>query len=326
MIRRIYVLPLKPGATTEETDEFLTAFNQADKYIPGLLDSFAGIDLHSNTVVWEMAFVNEELYTGPYMTNPYHIGTLDNYLLADSPQRLSWDFGATRYRLADDPALRLEEGVRRFILAELPEGADTSAIEELAVPGSGVAASTFAADDLAWQGSKGRTWTHIWEQAFTDMDALSAYLRSPEGIASSNRDGFRYLGVKVTALKVLTYPFKLKPAQSPPADLPTEGHPILYTMTARTTPEDADAFIDTLARDYDASLARFGGKLLHRWRALDHAYNQVEVQSTWQLESLSAFRDFRQATVGGADASWNHFVLYGMPLVKSGTRRFYRMV
>jgi hypothetical protein len=158
------------------------------------------------------------------------------------------------------------------------------------------------------------------------MDALNAYLRTPGGMASSNRDGFRYLGVTVTALKVLTYPFKLKRAQSPPADIPSEGYPILYTMTARTAPEDADIFMAMLARDYDASLARFGGKLLHRWRTLDHAYSQVEVQSTWQLESLSVFRDFRQATVGGADPSWSRFVLHGMPLVKSGTRRFYRMV
>jgi len=104
-----------------------------------------------------------------------------------------------------------------------------------------------------------------------------------------------------------------------------EGFPVLYTMTARTAPEDVEAFIGLLVRDYDPSLARVGGKLLHRWRTLDNAYREAEVASTWQLESLTAFKDFRQGTVAGDDPSWNRFVLNGMPLVKSGTRRFYRM-
>jgi hypothetical protein len=323
MIRRIYVLPLNPGATAQETEEFVTAFGDTDRYISGLLDSFAGLDLHSSTVVWEMTFAAEETYTGPYMVHPYHIATLDNYLLGDSPQRLSRDFESARYRLPG-PVPRLEAGVRRIVLLELPADADAAALAELAAPGDGVATSAFGADDLAWRGSKGRKWTHVWEQGFTDLAALNAYLRTPAGAASSSRDGFRYLGMPVTAARVLTYPFKLKPAQSPPVTVP-EGVPVLYTMTARTAPEDVEAFISLLVRDYDPSLARVGGKLLHRWRTLDHAYREAEVASTWQLESLTAFKDFRQGTVAGGDPSWNRFVLNGMPLVKSGTRRFYRM-
>ena len=41
MIRRIYVLPLKPGLTEAETEEFVTAFRDTGEHIPGLLDSFA---------------------------------------------------------------------------------------------------------------------------------------------------------------------------------------------------------------------------------------------------------------------------------------------
>jgi hypothetical protein len=322
MIRRIYILPLQPGISAAETGEFVTAFDDAGRYISGLLDSFAGLDLHSSTVVWEMTFDNEENYTGPYMVHPYHIATLDNYLLADSPQRLARDFESARYRLAD-AAPRLEAGVRRIVLLELPAGADASALAELAAPAAGVATSALGADDLAWRGSKGRAWTHVWEQGFTDMAALDAYLRTPAGAASSSRDGFRYLNVPVTAARVLTYPFTLSPAQSPPAVVP-DG-PVLYTMTCRTAPEDVDALIGLLTGDYDPALARVGGKLLHRWRTLDHAYREAEVQSTWQLDSLTAFRDFRQGTVAGDDPSWNRFVLNGMPLVKSGTRRFYRL-
>jgi hypothetical protein len=323
MIRRTYILPLRPGITAEQTDELVTAFDETDQYIPGLVDSFAGLDMHTSTVVWEMTFRDEESYTGPYMVHPYHIGTLDNYLLGDSPERLCQDFTSSRYRIPDS-APRLEAGIRRVVLLQLPQDADTAVLDGLAAPGNGVATSTFGTDDLAFRGSKGRKWTHVWEQGFTDMAALSAYLRTPGGAATSTRDGFRYLGLKVTAVQVLTYQFKLKPAQSPPGIPPSE--PILYTMTARTAIDDADAFIELLVREYDPSLARAGGRLLHRWRTLDHAYGETEVQSTWQLESLTAFKDFRQATVGGDDPSFNRFVVNGMPLVKSGTRRFYRAV
>jgi hypothetical protein len=323
MLRRIYVLPLNTGLTADQAAEVVTAFDESDRYIAGLIDSAAGIDLDTRTVVWEMSFPQEEAYLGPYMVHPYHIGTLDNYLLRDSPERMTHDFTSARYRVADSVP-RLEAGVRRVILLELPDGTDTSAIEALTAPGGDVATSTFGADDIAWKGSKGRTWTHVWEQGFTDMAALERYLRTPAGVATANKDGFRYLGVKPAAVQVLTYPFTLKPAPAP-AEIPADG-PLLYTITARTAAEDADAFIDMLVRDYDPALARVGGKLLHRWRTVDAGYLDTEVQSTWELDSLSAFRDFRQATVGGGDPSWNQFVTNGMPLVKDGTRRFYRTV
>jgi len=95
-----------------------------------------------------MTFAAEETYTGPYMVHPYHIATLDNYLLGDSPQRLSRDFESARYRLTD-PVARLEAGVRRIVLLELPAGADAAALAELAAPGDGVATSAFGARTCA---------------------------------------------------------------------------------------------------------------------------------------------------------------------------------
>lgn len=324
MIRRIYVLPLKPGLSEAEIEEFVTDFGAAGEHIPGLLDSFAGVDLHSNTVVWEMTFRDEETYTGPYMVHPYHIATLDSYLLGDSPERRSIDFGASRYRVSESTP-RLQAGVRRIVLLQLPEGTDTSVIEEIAARGDGMATSVFGSDDLAWQSAKGLTWTHIWEQGFTDLAELERFLRTPEGIATSSRDGYRNLGVRVPALRILTYPFELKPAPSLD-DARAEGAPVLYTMTARLAPDDVDTFIDLLVREYDPSIARVGGTLLHRWRTWDHSYRDAEVQSTWQLDSFATFKDFRAGTTSGADPSFNRFVLNGMPLVKSGTRRFYRSV
>ena len=324
MIRRIYVLPLNPGVTTEEAADFVAAFDAADLFIPGVLDSHAAVDLDSPTVVWEMAFPDESTYTGPYMIHPYHVATLDNYLLGDSPERRSHDFGTARYSLLERPRA-LEEGIRRIVLVNIPEDIDVSAVEELATRGDGAVTSTFAPDDVGWKSVKGLSWTHVLEQGFTDMAALEHYLRTPDGMATSTRDGFRTLGVKARAVRVLTYPFKLKPAGAVPPDPPADA-PLLYTMTARTAPGDIDTFIELLVRHYDPALARVGAELVHRWRTCEHAYRDPEIHSTWRLPSFTAFVDFRSLSSAGDDPSWNRFVLRGMPLVKSGTRRFYREV
>lgn len=323
MIRRFYVMPLKSEATEGMVDEFVKAVSDSDRFVSGLLDSAAGVDIDSRTVVWEMTFVDEETYTGPYMVHPYHMATLDNYLIADSPQSLAHDIDTTRYTLPESAA-RLESGVRRVVLLKLPAGTDSSALEGLVARSKGMTTSMFSPDNVAWRfPTKELNWTHIWEQGFTDMAALNHYLKTPEGVACSSLDGLKRLGADVRSLRILTYPFKLKSAQSPP-DIPSETFPVLYTITARTALEDVDTYIDLLERDYDPPLADVGAKLVHRWRTVDHGYSEAEVQSTWQLESVAAFSDLRIMTV--TDPSWNRFVLNGMPLVRSGTRRFYRNV
>lgn len=323
MIRRFYVMPLNPNVTDKLAGKLLKDFSESDRFISGLIDSSAAIDLSSRTVIWEMRFIDEETYTGAYMVHPYHMATLDNYLIADSPEAVVHDIFTTRYKVPQ-AALRIEEGIRRLVLMKLPEGADTSVLEAITAGGEGATTSIFCPDNVAYQfPGKSLNWTHIWEQGFTDMAALNHYLETAEGIASSRLEGLRRLGVDVTALKIFTYPFKLKPAQSPPA-ISADERPIFYTITAQTSLEDAEAYIELLEKKYDPPLAAVGAKLVHRWRTIDHAYGEATVESAWRLASVSAFTDLRMMTV--ADPSWNRFVIDGMPLVKGGTRRFYQPV
>ena len=63
------------------------------------------------------------------------------------------------------------------------------------------------------------------------------------------------------------------------------------------------------------------GELAHRWRSVEQASGEVEVQSTWQLDSMAAYSDIRAASL--SNPGWNAYVRDAMPLVKSGTRRFY---
>jgi hypothetical protein len=324
MIRRFYVLPLKPTVGPAQVDELLAALRATDQYIPGLLNSSAGLDLASRTVVWENLFVDEESYAGPYMVHPYHAATLDDYVMADSPLCLTQDIYATRYNVPGEPA-ELRTGIRRLVLMNLAEDADTDILESLAAAGPDVATSVLARDDVGWVSAKGRPWTHIWEQAFTDEHALNRYLHTPAGVASSSVEGLGRRGVEVQSAKVFTFPFDIKPAsEQTPTDPPPDDVPLLYTITAHLAPDDVDVYVDLLERLYDPAVAANGGHLVQRWRTVEQAYAEAEVHSTWQLESFAAFSTMRASTY--SDPSWNRFVSEAMPLVRGGTRRFYRVL
>lgn len=323
MIRRFYVLPLDQGTSDQQSRAFVTALTKTDEFISGLTDSFAAVDMNSHTIVWEVMIRDEETYTGPYMVHPYHVATLDNYLLADSPERLAHDFATMRY-VVPEGTPRMEQGVRRVLLMNLGDDSDTSPLDELAVQADGMTMSVFSTDEVAWRSSKasrGLTWTHVWEQGFDTPTSLSEYLATPDGVASSTRDGLRRLGMDVQSLLVLTYPFTLKQGVVEPS-VRTDDGPSLYTVTARVAVEDVERYITLLEGEYDVALATAGAKLLHRWQTLEDAYLESEVQSTWQFDSMTAFKDFR--TGMSSDPSWNRFVLQGMPLVRGGTRRFHR--
>jgi hypothetical protein len=321
VIRRFYILPLKPGVSVARVERFVRALDDADRFIPGLIDSSAGVDVENRTVVWENTFVDEATYSGPYMVHPYHIATIDDFVMADSPSCLTQDIVATRYQLPG-AIPKIPKGIRRLVLVNISDGSDVAPLEALAVEPDGMATSVLRPDDVGWVSAKGRPWTHIWEQGFTDPDALQRYLQTRDGVVGSSKEGIGRLGVELEALKILSCPFELKSAeaQSPPPMRPDA--PILCTITARTSVDDADAYLDLLERYYDPSVANAGGTLLHRWRSVDQAYAETEFTSTWRVDSLAAYSDLRARTY--FDPDWNRFVRDAMPLVRGGTRRFYR--
>jgi hypothetical protein len=322
MIRRYYILPLRSGVADTKVHELLDVLRAADRFIPGLLDSSAGLDLDSRTVLWENTFVDEASYAGPYMVHPFHIGAIDNYVMADSPECLTNDIYTTRYQ-TPDATQRTRHGIRRVLLLNVEADADAAAIEALAARPEGMAASAFGADDVGWVSAKGRAWTHVWEQAFTDTAQLQQYLATRDGVACSSLEGFTRLGVHLRSLKIFTCPFGLTPAeqQSPPATPPDES-PVLHTITARTAVDDADEYVELLERHYDPFMVGAGAPLLHRWRTVALGYLEAEVHSTWQLPTLAAYSDLRAKTY--ADPGWNTFVRDAMPLVRGGSRRFHR--
>lgn len=320
MIRRFYIMPLNAGVSDGVLQDFVQGFDDTDRFLPGLVDSSAGIDLENRTVIWENNFVDEATYTGPYMVHPYHAATLDTYLMGDSPLCITHDTFTVRYQTSGEEP-RLEKGVRRLVLMNLAEGADTAAIEALAARPPQMAASVFRADDVGWVSAKGRSWTHIWEQGFADADALARYLATRDAFWTTSLEGLKRLGLDITAVKILTYPFALKPAPSP-APTP-DSVPTFYSITARTALEDVEAYVRLLETFYDPYVAEAGGRLAHRWRTLEEGYNFGEVQSTWEIPSVAAYHALRMKT---GSETWKRFVLEATPLIKGGSRRFYRAV
>lgn len=322
MIRRYYIMPLRHAVSQPEIDELVHGMSVCDQFLEGITDSSAGVDFDSRTVIWENTLASEEMYTGPYMHHPYHAGTLDDYLMADSPLCWTQDTFTVRYRMdADQP--RLDKGIRRLVLLKLEEGSSPAPLEALAARAPDMATSVLRADDIGWVSAKGRAWTHVWDQSFADVAALERYLGSPDGMQCSSGDGLKRLGLKLDAMRVYTYPFDLTGMrQAQP--LPEEDGPAFYAMTARLDLADADTFVELLQGCYDPYVVACGGKLAHRFRTVEGGYPWTEVQSIWEIPSVAAYHDFRMGI--GSNPGWLRFVNEAMPLVKGGTRRFWRAV
>jgi NIPSNAP len=324
MIRRYYILPLRPAVADAKVHELIECLSAADRFIPGLRDSSAGLDVASRTVLWENTFVDEPSYSGPYMVHPYHIGAIDNYVMADSPECITQDIYVARYQ-TPDAAQHIRGGIRRVLLLNVTSDAEAATIAALAAAPNSMAASAFGADTVGWVSAKGRSSTHVWEQVFTDTDQLRRYLASRDGVACSTLEGFTRLGVHLGSLKIFTCPFALTPSgEQTPTPTPRDDAPVLHTITAVTALDDVDRYVELLEGLYDPFMAGCGSTLVHRWRTVDRGYLTAEVHSTWHLDTLSAYSDLRAKTY--ADPGWNDFVRDAMPLVQGGSRRFSRPV
>lgn len=320
MIRRFYIMPLNAGLSKEQVDELVSGMNTTDEFLDGISDSWTGLDEDTATAIWENNLINEEMYSGPYMHHPYHAGTLDEYLMGDSPRCWTHDTFTVRYMM-DDSQPRPEKGIRRLMLLKIPEEDGTSALEALAASPAHMTASVFKADTVGWVSPKGRAWTHVWEQSFADRDALNSYLQTREGKASASMEGLKRLDVKLDALKIFTYAFDVS-KQKRAQPISDEPFPTFYAINARLKIEDADTFVDLLRTCYDPYVSDAGGKLAHRFRTVASGYPWAEVQSAWELKSVAAFHDLRMKS--GSDPRWTKFVTDAMPLILEGSRRFYR--
>jgi hypothetical protein len=194
MLRRFETYSLRSLADSDTVAEFERALETAPEFIPEVLDSKIGRDLSDEPIqlVWEHAFASPEAYRR-YMEHPYHANVLDRFLLFDSPERVvtdrGLDAGLFGYHCSQ-PTWQLDRGVRRLLLFRVDQSAtplqmaqlERAFVDELGlVPGMTlcvVAANTLGGAWFDGTTPIGRppTWTHLCEQGFSNLDALSSYL------------------------------------------------------------------------------------------------------------------------------------------------------
>lgn len=320
MIRRHYVLPLRMDAAPGAVDEMLDVLSNADRFIPGLLDSSAALDDGGRTVLWENTFVDEAAYTGPYMTHPYHVAAIDDFVMPDSPTALVFRSYAARFTL-DDATQTLRSGIRRVVLLSLDTDDQVGAIAGLAEAPTSMATSAFGTDDVGWVSGKGRAFTHVWEQGFTDRGQLDAHLAAPDASGPTQLAG---LGLDEDSIEIFTCPFELRPTTDQnPSPAPPDDVPLHYVLTHRVEAADLPAFLDLLETHYDSFMADHGAPLISRTRTVDGGYPVAEIESTWRVESLAAYNAMRSGLAMAT--GWGLFVRDSIPLVRGGRRRFLRM-
>jgi hypothetical protein len=201
MLRRFEVYALSPDAAAGRVRDLEAACRHCGRFIPEVLDSAVGTNLSDAPVqlVWEHAYASPEAYRR-YMVHPYHATVLDRYLLPDSPERIVVDTtlgaGLVGYS-CDEPTYRMESGVRRLVLIRLDADASRGDLVRLsaALDGAprdvpGMVVSVMAANTMGRAWFDGVTpvtgppkWTHLWEQGFSDRDALDAYRRGGSTMA-----------------------------------------------------------------------------------------------------------------------------------------------
>jgi hypothetical protein len=141
------------------------------------------------------------------MVHPYHASVLDRYLLHDSPQRVVTDndlgAGLVGYN-CDEPIFDMADGVRRIVLLRLDRRASPGDVQRLT---DTLADAPAGADEMVLSvvgaNTLGSAWfdgvtpvtgrprfTHLWEQGFSCLDALEAYLDGHSPLADVERRGW----------------------------------------------------------------------------------------------------------------------------------------
>jgi hypothetical protein len=208
MLRRFEIYALRPDVPVDGVHALESACRRCGHFIPEVLDSAVGTNRSETPVqmVWEHAYASAEAY-GRYMVHPYHAVVLDRYLLQDSPERIVVDdplgAGLVGYS-CDGPSYRMPGGVRRLVLLRLAANASPQevarlrdALERAPEDAPEMVVSVMGANTLGPAWFDGVTpitgpprWTHLWEQGFSDFDALESYRSGDSRTAEIERSGW----------------------------------------------------------------------------------------------------------------------------------------
>ena len=202
IIRRFEVYKIGLETPPQTLDRFERMFSVVSQYIPQVKESFLGKNLLDTepTHVWEHSFENWNDFLEVYMPHPYHACVLDRYLGPESPECIMemTSKGAHVYYETGGWKPLLNRGLKRLVLLRVRSQAEqqfTEALEEEAkqikAQVRGMKVSYLARDQsgsiwgwVAW-------WTHVWEQVFSDEEALKTYLGLDSWVSEQERDNWK---------------------------------------------------------------------------------------------------------------------------------------
>ena len=176
MLRRLETYGFHPDTTSEQIEDLARVLRRTGWFIPEVLDSAVGLNRSDAGVdlVWEHSYESPAAYA-KYMCEPYHICILDRYLLPEAPEcitasRRELMLGLMGYEI-DGAPFRTDAGIRRIVALKAEAGFDAFADELRARPGLAVSVVAPNTMGLEWFPTG---WTHLWEQAYEDDDAMEA--------------------------------------------------------------------------------------------------------------------------------------------------------
>ncbi|MCH2170514.1 Dabb family protein [Myxococcota bacterium] len=192
MQRRFEMYRLRDDVDPKIVHKLERILRGCGRFIPEVLDSATGRSLGEAdvTLVWENAYESAESYSR-YMRHPYHICILDRYLLPESPQCIlaggEPGVGLMGYEI-DTPLYRRTRGIRRVVALRVSANSEPDQLTELEQALT-EASSRFEELELSIvaRNSMGQEWfpgvfTHIWEQAFENEEALERFLGRDESL------------------------------------------------------------------------------------------------------------------------------------------------
>lgn len=326
MLRRFESYAFAPDASAEQRSELARVLRECGRHIPEVLDSAVGRNRSDAAVdlVWEHAYDRPDAYAR-YMCHPFHICVLDRFLLPENPEcitasRPGLQLGLFGYEV-DGAPFRTAGGVRRIVALRVDAAASAHTVDRFVTVLHRRADEVAAVDrSVAARNTMGLEWfpdgwTHVWEQAFADEDAMRATLDSEAALLGSG---------PVTDWVDLWYEIEPAPPDAPPPEpsAPPSSEWDRVVMVDAVTVEAADAagYVDAFERLYLPGARARGLELVACWQTPGDIGEAVTVTTALAVGSWADWERARNAAV--ADPAVAEWIAARRAVMRRGRRQF----
>jgi len=325
MLRRFESYGFAPNASAAAQDDLARVLRHAGTYVPEVLDAAVGRNRSDVAVdlVWEHAYASPDAYAR-YMCHPFHICVLDRYLLPENPEcitasRRELQLGLLGYEV-DGAPFRAASGVRRVVAMRAEPDAARDVVDAFvaslgarvgAVPGLTASVAAPNAMGLEWFPDG---WTHVWEQAFVDEDAMRA--SSPDERALLARGP---MGEWID----LWYEIDARTDDAVAVDgaVPDAATgSVVMIDTVDVAEADATAYVDAFERWYLPGARARGLALVGCWSTPRGIGEDVTVTTVFDVGTWADWERARNAAV--RDPALGEWLAARRAVMRSGRRRF----